>query len=306
MRYSKLLAVDSSTEYLQLVLQSGKNDVHMRMLDEGLRHGENLMPAVELLLAEYDVEVSDLDGLICARGPGSFMGLRIAMSSLKAAASVLGIPLISVSTIDAMFCEYFYEESISGAQSISGSRKDKSRVSGLRDHKMRGSRTLVLPVIDAKRNRFFTCIYDFDKIDSGGEGSEGAIPEMFSMPDASRLTALMDASADEIFAVLREKLTGIFSEAISGQASDHQYHELDPIQILLTGPHVLKLYEPLKISLKALALPGVPDRESSLIALRSRPCTFWGQGMLELGKSALAQGLADDPAQGPEYIRSGV
>ncbi|MCF0103855.1 MAG: tRNA (adenosine(37)-N6)-threonylcarbamoyltransferase complex transferase subunit TsaD [Eggerthellaceae bacterium] len=61
-----------------------------------------LLPALDKLLKDVEVAPHQLACVICGKGPGSFTGVRIALSTAKGIAISLSIPLISVSTLDAV------------------------------------------------------------------------------------------------------------------------------------------------------------------------------------------------------------
>lgn len=61
-----------------------------------------LLPRIEKLLNELGVERSDLRCICVGRGPGSFTGVRIAMATAKGIASSLRLPLVGVSSLDAV------------------------------------------------------------------------------------------------------------------------------------------------------------------------------------------------------------
>lgn len=269
--YSKLLAVDSSTEYLQLALQAG-DSVQVRSLNEGLKHmkhmkhSERLMPLLQSLLTEMAILPSELHGIICARGPGSFMGLRIGMSSLKALSAVLDIPLLSVSTLDAI--AWHERQAFNHPSSDSG---------------------LIVPVIDARGNHFYTCCYSFDRVDRSHSGSSsaeagsggGSIGEAM---ERGRLGSPIDASLEEIQGFLRRKL-----ELMPGAA------------VMLCGPHAVKLYESLNEAMNVAGASPLP-----LSIQPPGPPRPWVEAMIEIGREAFNSGRRDSPEQGPEYIRPGV
>ena len=61
-----------------------------------------LLPHIEALLAEAGVARVDIACVAVGRGPGSFTGVRIAMATAKGIASALGLPLVGISTLDAI------------------------------------------------------------------------------------------------------------------------------------------------------------------------------------------------------------
>jgi tRNA threonylcarbamoyladenosine biosynthesis protein TsaB len=61
--------------------------------------GEQLMPAIAECLEEASVERSQIGGIVCGSGPGSFTSLRVAGSVGKGLAFGLGVPLYAVSSL---------------------------------------------------------------------------------------------------------------------------------------------------------------------------------------------------------------
>ena len=72
------------------------------LLDVSVTHSERLMAAVDRVLADARWTPRTLGGLAVAVGPGSFTGLRIAVSTVKGLALALRLPVAAVPTLDAM------------------------------------------------------------------------------------------------------------------------------------------------------------------------------------------------------------
>ncbi|MFP5344139.1 MAG: 30S ribosomal protein S2, partial [Gammaproteobacteria bacterium] len=68
----------------------------------GQRHSEILLAMIDRLLAEADCGMEDLDGIAFGAGPGSFTGLRIACGIAQGLALAGGLPVLGVSTLEAM------------------------------------------------------------------------------------------------------------------------------------------------------------------------------------------------------------
>ena len=98
----RLLAVETSTLAGGVALLDGERLVAEYLLDVGIAHSERLMAAVDRVLADARWTMRDLAGLAVAVGPGSFTGLRIAVSTVKGLGLALGIPIAAVPTLDAM------------------------------------------------------------------------------------------------------------------------------------------------------------------------------------------------------------
>lgn len=96
-----VLAIDTSTDILSVALKTETGWAEAS-LQGGLRHAERLMGLVDFCLAQAGIARSELGLAACARGPGSFTGLRIGMAASKGIAAGLGIPWVSVPTMDAL------------------------------------------------------------------------------------------------------------------------------------------------------------------------------------------------------------
>ena len=97
----KLLALDTSTEYLSLALAlDGK--LHVRELLAGQKHSALILPLLRELLDEAQVELPDLDGIVFGQGPGSFTGLRIGCGVAQGLAFGAGLPVVGVGTLLAL------------------------------------------------------------------------------------------------------------------------------------------------------------------------------------------------------------
>lgn len=97
----KLLALDTSTEFLSLALwQDG--EVRVRELPAGQRHSQLLLPLLGELLSEAGWQLPQLDGIAFGMGPGSFTGLRIGCGVAQGLAFGAGVPVIGVGTLEAL------------------------------------------------------------------------------------------------------------------------------------------------------------------------------------------------------------
>ena len=97
----KLLALDTSSEGCSAALLVD-NSVAERFELAPRGHTRLLMPMIRELLAEQNLVPADLDALAFACGPGSFTGLRIATGVVQGLAYGLGIPVIPVSSLEAV------------------------------------------------------------------------------------------------------------------------------------------------------------------------------------------------------------
>lgn len=96
------LGIETSSLVSSLALLEGDTLLGELTMQAGLTHSEQLVPHIELLLDQAQVDTSDLTGIVVAIGPGSFTGLRIGMGTAKAMAYALQIPLYGAMTMDVM------------------------------------------------------------------------------------------------------------------------------------------------------------------------------------------------------------
>lgn len=94
----KLLALDTATEACSAALwQDGQ--LLQRYEVAGRTHTELVMPMTQGLMAEAGCAFSQLDGIVCGVGPGSFAGVRIGVGFIKGMALALDRPVVGVSSL---------------------------------------------------------------------------------------------------------------------------------------------------------------------------------------------------------------
>lgn len=98
----KILAFDSSAVSASVAITEDGKLMGESYLNTGLTHSATLMPMTQQLLKQSGCELKDIDALAVSSGPGSFTGLRIAISSVKGIAASLKKPCVPVSTLEAM------------------------------------------------------------------------------------------------------------------------------------------------------------------------------------------------------------
>jgi tRNA threonylcarbamoyladenosine biosynthesis protein TsaB len=97
----KILALDTSTEYCSVALwRDGEIDARETLA--GQRHSEMLLGMVDALLKRHALTLRGLDGIAFGAGPGSFTGLRIACGVAQGLAFGAALPVVGVSTLNAL------------------------------------------------------------------------------------------------------------------------------------------------------------------------------------------------------------
>lgn len=97
-----MLALESSAKAASAAVFEDGKLLGVTVENSGLTHSRTLLPMAEDLLKNLDRSVRDLGLVAVAHGPGSFTGLRIGMAEAKGLCWALQIPVIGVSTLEAM------------------------------------------------------------------------------------------------------------------------------------------------------------------------------------------------------------
>jgi tRNA threonylcarbamoyladenosine biosynthesis protein TsaB len=94
------LAIDTSTETSSLAI-SAKGRVQAELTwHAGRNHTVELVPNIVHLLHLVKAEPKDIEGIIVAKGPGSFSGMRVGIATAKGLSLALSIPLVGISTLE--------------------------------------------------------------------------------------------------------------------------------------------------------------------------------------------------------------
>lgn len=99
--YVKLLAFDTSTEYLSLALKLGDAVSTFDIL-AGQTHSQLILPQIQTMLTEAGAELKDLQGIAFGAGPGSFTGVRIAAGVAQGLGFGANLPVVGVCTLMAL------------------------------------------------------------------------------------------------------------------------------------------------------------------------------------------------------------
>ena len=98
-----ILCIETSTKSCSVALaQNGKTIDCIELVSDQYSHSEKLTLFIEQLLKQQQKSFSDLDAIAVSKGPGSYTGLRIGVSTAKGICYAIEKPLISISTLEAM------------------------------------------------------------------------------------------------------------------------------------------------------------------------------------------------------------
>lgn len=97
----KLLALDTSTEFLSLALQLDDR-ILTHHQHAGATASQLILPQIQALLGSGEMSLYDLDGIAFGAGPGAFTGVRIACGVAQGLAFGANLPVLGVNTLMAL------------------------------------------------------------------------------------------------------------------------------------------------------------------------------------------------------------
>jgi len=170
----KILALDSSAMVAAVAVMEDEKLLGEYMLNHKKTHSQTLMPMIKQILGDLELVPEDMDVFAASIGPGSFTGLRIGVTTVKAMAYALNKPVVSVPTLDAIA----YNFPMSGYT--------------------------VCPMMDARNNQVYTALYDWK------ENSLERITEYMGIPVTELVKIIKDGNKKAIFAGDAVQLHGEF------------------------------------------------------------------------------------------------
>ena len=98
----KNLAIDTSSEVCGVAILEDDKLIDDNSLNNGKTHSENLMPLIKEVLERNNLSLKEIDLISCVVGPGSFTGIRIGISAVKALAEVNNIKIASITSLESL------------------------------------------------------------------------------------------------------------------------------------------------------------------------------------------------------------
>ena len=98
----KILAITTSSKICSVAVLENKDIIIEKHIDNGTTHSQKLMPMIDEILKECNLQLTDFDLFACSVGPGSFTGVRIGVSTIKAFCDVTNVKATSVSSLEGL------------------------------------------------------------------------------------------------------------------------------------------------------------------------------------------------------------
>jgi len=97
-----IINIDTSTEVCSVSLSKDGNLIGIKENKDGLKHAQLVTLYIQDLLKEANIEIKNLDAIAVSKGPGSYTGLRIGVSTAKGICYGAQIPLIAIETLQTL------------------------------------------------------------------------------------------------------------------------------------------------------------------------------------------------------------
>ena len=128
----RVLAIDSSGLTATVGIVQDTQTIAEYTVNYKKTHSQTLLPMIDEMTRMVDLDLSTLDAIAVAGGPGSFTGLRIGSATAKGLGLALNKPLLHVPTVDALAYNVY------------------------------GCTDVICPIMDARRKQVYTGIYRFE------------------------------------------------------------------------------------------------------------------------------------------------
>lgn len=163
-----ILAIETTGAYASVALLTpqGIDVIHG---NDRFSHLQNLTPQIKEVLDRNGVDVSDLAAIAVSKGPGSFTGIRIGVSTARALSQLTGVPCIGVSSLEALALR------ATDAGAMSGN-------------------VLICPILDARRKQVYGGGYTLidGRLNEIVEAGPYLIDEFLEKIDSDRILFLGD------------------------------------------------------------------------------------------------------------------
>ena len=189
-----LLHLETATTVCSVALSLDSKLLALEEVNAGYAHAENLVSFCETVLKKSGYTFSDLSAVAVSKGPGSYTGLRIGVSTAKGFCYALAIPLISVTTLQHLAAQLSVQN--------------------------KASLNLFCPMIDARRMEVYCAIYDSDNKEIKETAAEIITENSFSEILKNRKLIFFGDGAEKCKAVLQPNSNAVFLDAVFPSAKN--------------------------------------------------------------------------------------
>ncbi|MHC4122366.1 MAG: tRNA (adenosine(37)-N6)-threonylcarbamoyltransferase complex dimerization subunit type 1 TsaB [Planctomycetota bacterium] len=138
-----ILAVETSGRAGSAAIAVGREILAKKSFSAAMRHNCEIIPIINSLLQKYSSKPSEIEHIYISIGPGSFTGLRIAVTMAKIMYLANQVKIVTVDTLDAI---------ASNVIDLMGEQNQKPQNQTAIER--------VAVILDAKRSQFFTAVFE--------------------------------------------------------------------------------------------------------------------------------------------------
>jgi tRNA threonylcarbamoyladenosine biosynthesis protein TsaB len=143
---SLILNIETATVVCSVALSKDETVISLKESNETRTHAESITLFIQQSLEEAGRKMEELDAIAVSKGPGSYTGLRIGVSTAKGLCYALNKPLIGINTLQALALKVSSDE-----------RTFHKQIS---DKGFSLDQVYFCPMIDARRMEVYTALYD--------------------------------------------------------------------------------------------------------------------------------------------------
>ncbi len=162
MTYNPLvLAIETSSRIGSVAVAVGKNILAEKTFSAPIRHSAEIFPAISDILERFNKKPDKIEQIYISAGPGSFTGLRIAVTIAKTMHMANSANIITVDTLDVIAAnanDYIVE----GKKTATLHLKTSNHHPGsdqIKESPKEDSPERIATILDAKRGQFFIAVY---------------------------------------------------------------------------------------------------------------------------------------------------
>jgi tRNA threonylcarbamoyladenosine biosynthesis protein TsaB len=148
-----ILHIETATQVCSVALSQSGRLIGLRESIEKNAHSSLITVFIDDLMKSAGLAFSDLEAVAVSKGPGSYTGLRIGVSTAKGMCYALEKPLIAIGTLESMAAGMINEMT-------SHSNSRWSKVIANAPEEMTSQSYLLCPMIDARRMEVYSAVYD--------------------------------------------------------------------------------------------------------------------------------------------------
>ncbi|MCM3042880.1 tRNA (adenosine(37)-N6)-threonylcarbamoyltransferase complex dimerization subunit type 1 TsaB [Paenibacillus motobuensis] len=163
----RLLAFDTSTSSLAVAVMENGTLLAEQNIHAERNHSAYLVTAIEKALEAAGITKQELDGIAVGVGPGSYTGIRIAVTTAKTLAWALKIPVFGISSLEATALGAWAKETGQDTAALGAyAMGDRSRVADATEELSAAAGTTasarehwIIPLVDARRGQVYTALF---------------------------------------------------------------------------------------------------------------------------------------------------